>query len=72
MVELYAVFNITDPDAPVQITDPMTLIECEVHIQKLLADPFHGVIIPAEPDGSVTGELDGETVTLKPLKLENI
>lgn len=34
MADLYAVFNITDPDNPVQISALMTLIEAEVEIQR--------------------------------------
>lgn len=67
MADLYAVFNITDPDNPVQISALMTLIEAEVEIQKMLADPFHGVTITPAEDGAVIGKLDGETIVLKPI-----
>lgn len=65
-MNLYTVNNITNGRPGFPITQPMTLIETEVEIQKMLADPFHGVILPTDEDGAVHGTLYGEDITLIP------
>lgn len=65
MVDLYVVVNLlTDP--PVVMTQPMTLIETEVEIQKMIADPFNGVLVFPDEDGVYHGEYMGETMALTP------
>lgn len=65
MVDLYVVVNLLI-DTPVVMTQPMTLIETEVEIQKMIADPFNGVLVFPDADGVYHGEYMGETVALTP------
>lgn len=66
MVQLYVAVNLlTDP--PTVMTPPMTLIETEVVIQKMIADPMNGVTIFPDDDGVYHGDYMGETVALKPV-----
>lgn len=66
MVQLYVAVNLlTDP--PTVMTPPMTLIETEVAIQKMIADPMNGVTVFPDDDGVYHGDYMGETVALKPV-----
>jgi hypothetical protein len=63
MVDLYVVF---DTITETVMSQPMTLIEIEVEIQKMIADPFNGVLIQPDEDGVYHGEYDGDNVALVP------
>lgn len=69
MVDLYVVVNLL-VEPPVVMSQPMTLIETEVEIQKMIADPFNGVLIFPDQDGVYHGEYMGEVVALTPRLFE--
>ena len=69
MVQLYVAVDIL-PETPVVMTQPMTLIETEVEIQKMIADPLNGVVIFPDDDGVYHGKYMGKPVSLVPREVE--
>lgn len=69
MVQLYVAVDIL-PETPVVMTPPMTLIETEVEIQKMIADPFHGVVVFPDDEGVYHGNYMGQPVALVPREVE--
>lgn len=65
MVQLYVAVDIL-PDPEVVMTPPMTLIETELAIQKMIADPMNGVTIFPDEDGVYRGDYMGKPVALVP------
>lgn len=65
MVQLYVAVDIL-PDPEVVMTPPMTLIETELAIQKMIADPMNGVTIFPDEDGVYRGDYMGNPVALVP------
>lgn len=66
MVQLYVAVDILK-DPPQVMTPPMTLIETEVAIQKMIADPMNGVTAFPDDEGVYHGDYMGDTVALKPV-----
>ena len=69
MVQLYVAVDILK-EPPEVMTPPMTLIETEVAIQKMIADPMNGITIFPDDEGVYHGDYMGNTVALKPVPYE--
>ena len=65
MTQLYVAVNILK-DPPQVMTVPMTLIETEIEIQKMIASPFTGYVVFPDENGVCHGEYMGEEVALIP------
>lgn len=71
MTQLYvAVDTLQEP--PVTMTQPMTLIETEAEIQKMIADPLNGVIVFPDENGVYHGDYMGNPVALAVKEYETV